>query len=113
MGLRSAGYLREMGAVPLLTRKGEVDIAKRIERGQLRTLKALSRSPVVIRQILAIGEDLKHGVRSIREVVFVYEEAMPLSGGSGLPLDDALLASTTVFDIFPGRSVCGLPEIQP
>ncbi len=40
-------YLREMGAVPLLTREGEVDIAKRIERGQLRVLKALSRSPIV------------------------------------------------------------------
>src|SRR5271167_4601674 len=45
-------YLREMGVVPLLTREGEVDIAKRIERGQLRALKALSRSPLVIRQIL-------------------------------------------------------------
>ena len=50
-------YLREMGAVPLLTREGEVDIAKRIERGHLRVLKALSRSPLVIRQVLAIGED--------------------------------------------------------
>lgn len=39
-------YLREMGAVPLLTREGEVDIAKRIERGKLRVLKALSRSPI-------------------------------------------------------------------
>jgi len=40
-------YLREMGAVPLLTREGEVDIAKRIERGQRRVLKALSRAPLV------------------------------------------------------------------
>jgi RNA polymerase primary sigma factor len=63
-------YLREMGAVPLLTCEGEVDIAKRVERGQLQVLKALSRSPVVIRQILAIGEELKEGVRLIREVVF-------------------------------------------
>ena len=67
-------YLREMGAVPLLTREGEVDIAKRIERGQLRVLKALSRSPIVIRQILAIGEDLKRGVRSIKEIVVFDEE---------------------------------------
>ena len=51
-------YLREMGVAPLLTREVEVDIAKRIERGQLRVLKALSRSPIVIRQIAAIGEDL-------------------------------------------------------
>ncbi len=62
-------YLREMGTVPLLTREGEVEIAKRIERGQLRVLKALSRSPIVIREIVAIGEDLKRGVRSIKEVV--------------------------------------------
>jgi RNA polymerase primary sigma factor len=67
-------YLREMGAVPLLTREGEVDIAKRIERGQRRVLKALSRSPIVIRQILAIAEDLKHGVRPIKEIVVFDEE---------------------------------------
>jgi RNA polymerase primary sigma factor len=67
-------YLREMGAVPLLTREGEVNIAKRIELGQLRTLKALSRSPIVVRQILAIGEDLKCGVRSIKEIVVFDEE---------------------------------------
>ena len=67
-------YLREMGVVPLLTREGEVDIAKRIERGQLRVLKALSRSPIVIRRILAIGEDLKRGARSIKEIVVFDEE---------------------------------------
>src|SRR5712691_6512187 len=67
-------YLREMGVVPLLTREGEVDIAKRIERGQRRVLKALSRSPVVIRQILFIGENLKSGVRSIKEIVVFDEE---------------------------------------
>jgi RNA polymerase primary sigma factor len=66
-------YLREMGTVPLLTREGEVDIAKRIERGQLSALKALSRSPFVIRQILVIGEDLKRGIRSIKEIV-VFDE---------------------------------------
>jgi RNA polymerase primary sigma factor len=67
-------YLREMGTVPLLTREGEVEIAKRIERGQLRVLKAISRSPIVIRDIIAIGEDLKRGVRSIKEVVIFDEE---------------------------------------
>ncbi len=67
-------YLREMGTVPLLTREGEVEIAKRIERGQLRVLKALSRSPIVIREIISIGEDLKRGVRSIKEIVTFDEE---------------------------------------
>src|SRR5437660_12397549 len=69
-------YLREMGTVPLLTREGEVEIAKRIERGQLRVLKALSRSPIVIRELLAMGEDLKKGVRSIKEVVTFDEEEL-------------------------------------
>jgi len=67
-------YLREMGTVPLLTREGEVEIAKRIERGQLRVLKALSRSPIVINELLALGEDLKKQVRSIKEVVTFDEE---------------------------------------
>jgi RNA polymerase primary sigma factor len=67
-------YLREMGTVPLLTREGEVEIAKRIERGQLRVLKAISRSPIVIREVVALGEDLKRGVRNIKEVVIFDEE---------------------------------------
>jgi RNA polymerase primary sigma factor len=67
-------YLREMGTVPLLTREGEVEIAKRIERGQIRVLKALSRSPIVIRELLAMGDDLTKGVRSIKEVVTFDEE---------------------------------------
>src|SRR5207253_4863997 len=48
-------YLREMGSVPLLTRDGEVEIAKRIERGQLTVLKVLSRSPVIVREIITVG----------------------------------------------------------
>jgi RNA polymerase primary sigma factor len=67
-------YLREMGTVPLLTREGEVEIAKRIERGQIRVLKALSRSAIVIREVLATGDDLKRGVRSVKEVVIFDEE---------------------------------------
>src|SRR5213080_5513852 len=45
-------YLREMGTVPVLTRDGEVEIAKRIERGQLTVLKVLSRAPVIVREII-------------------------------------------------------------
>jgi RNA polymerase primary sigma factor len=69
-------YLREMGTVPLLTREGEVEIAKRIERGQLRVMKAISRSSIVIREIVGLGEDLKRGVRSIKEVVTFDEEEL-------------------------------------
>src|ERR1039457_4831425 len=67
-------YLREMGASPLLTREEEVEIAKRIERGQITALKALSRSPIVIQQVLALGEDLKRGLRSIKDTVVFDEE---------------------------------------
>jgi RNA polymerase primary sigma factor len=69
-------YLREMGTVPLLTREGEVEIAKRIERGQLRVLKAISRSPIVIREVAALGEDLKRGVRNVKEVVIFDDEEL-------------------------------------
>jgi len=67
-------YLREMGASPLLTREGEVEIAKRIERGQLSSMKALSRSPIVVHEVLAMAEDLKRGLRSIQETVVFDEE---------------------------------------
>src|SRR5258708_30421547 len=59
--------------VRFLTREEEADIAKRIARGQVRALKALSRSPIAIRQIIAIREDLNLGVRSIKEIV-VFDE---------------------------------------
>jgi RNA polymerase primary sigma factor len=67
-------YLREMGTVPLLTRQGEIEIAKRFERGHLRVLKAISRCPIVIREVKAIGSDLECGVRSIKELVVFNEE---------------------------------------
>ena len=68
-------YLREMGVVPLLTREGEVAIAKRIERGQLKTQKAIARSPIAVRELLRIGEDLEVGKASIRETVTFSEQA--------------------------------------
>jgi RNA polymerase primary sigma factor len=62
-------YLREMGTVPLLSREGEVEIAKRIEHGQKIVLKALSRSRLVVREILNIGDKLKKHLESIRDIV--------------------------------------------
>jgi RNA polymerase primary sigma factor len=67
-------YLREMSASALLTREGEVEIAKRIERGQMSAWKVLSRSPIVIRQVLTIGENLKSGMRSIKDIVIFDED---------------------------------------
>ena len=68
-------YLREMGVVPLLTREGEVAIAKRIERGQLKTQKAIARSPIAVREVLRIGEDLEAGKINIRDTVTFSEQA--------------------------------------
>ncbi len=68
-------YLREMGVVPLLTREGEVAIAKRIERGQLKTQKAIARSPIAVKELLRIGEELEAWTANIREIVTFSEQA--------------------------------------
>jgi RNA polymerase primary sigma factor len=67
-------YLREMGTVPLLTREGEVEIAKRIERGKLAVIKSISRTPTVARKVIEMGDRLKARERSIRELVIFNDE---------------------------------------
>ena len=69
-------YLREMGTVPLLTREGEVAIAKRIERGQLLVLKTTTRSPIIIKELVGIADDLRQGSRSIKEIVQFDDEEL-------------------------------------
>ena len=69
-------YLPEMGTVPLLTREGEVAIAKRIERGQLLVMKTITRSPIVVKELIAIAEDLRSGTRSIKEIVVFDDEEL-------------------------------------
>jgi RNA polymerase primary sigma factor len=69
-------YLREMGLVPLLTREGEVALAKRIERGRLLVLKTITRSPIVIKELSEVFKDLREGARSIKEIVIFDEEEL-------------------------------------
>src|SRR5256886_1972521 len=67
-------YLREMGTVPLLTREGEVEIARRIERGKLAVIKSISRTPLVARKVIELGDQLHTGDRTIRELVIFNDE---------------------------------------
>src|SRR5437660_2497930 len=69
-------YLREMGTVPLLTRDGEVEIAKRIERGQLTVMKSLSRSAVIVREIISLGEQLKHDPGISKDILQISDEEL-------------------------------------
>ena len=69
-------YLREMGTVPLLTREGEVRIAKRIERGKVAIVKSVSRTPTVAKTTIHIGEQLRRGDRTIRELVTFQDEEL-------------------------------------
>ena len=69
-------YLREMGTVPLLTREGEVAIAKRLESGQRLVLKTISRSSIVLKEILAIGEELSKDTQSIKKIIQLDDEEL-------------------------------------
>src|ERR1035437_4227741 len=67
-------YLREMGTVPLLAREGEVEIARRIERGKLSVIKSISRTPLVAKRVISLGDQLHAGERTIRELVIFNDE---------------------------------------
>jgi RNA polymerase primary sigma factor len=69
-------YLREMGSVPLLKRQDEVAIAKRMERGHLMVLKTISRSPIVLKELIAVGEELRNGSLSIRKIIQFDQEEL-------------------------------------
>lgn len=69
-------YLREMGSVPLLKRADEVAIAKRMERGHLMVLKTISRSPIVLKELISVAEDLRNGTISIKKIVQFDQEEL-------------------------------------
>ncbi|MFQ5876712.1 MAG: RNA polymerase sigma factor RpoD [Acidobacteriota bacterium] len=67
-------YLREMGTVPLLTREGEVEIARRIERGEKNVVKALSRSRYVINQLLEYGRRIRAKEIRVEDLITVDDD---------------------------------------
>jgi RNA polymerase primary sigma factor len=69
-------YLREMGVVPLLNRETEIALAKRMERGKLRVMKTVSRSPLVAKELIAVGAELRNGSLSIKRVLHLQEEEL-------------------------------------
>jgi RNA polymerase primary sigma factor len=69
-------YLREMGTVPLLTREGEVEIAKRIERGKKAVLRVVARTPMAATEVVRLGEKLRAGEIAVRDLVVFNEEEM-------------------------------------
>jgi RNA polymerase primary sigma factor len=69
-------YLREMGTVPLLTRESEVVLAKRFERGHLLVLKTITRAPLILKELLQVGEALRNDSRSIKEIVQFEDEEL-------------------------------------
>ena len=62
-------YLREMGTVALLTREGEIELAQRIEHGQRLALRTLSRSPLVIREVIRVAAEVEEDTLSLRDVL--------------------------------------------
>ncbi len=62
-------YLHEMGCVSLLTREGEVEIAKRIELGEQQVFSVIIGCPVTIKEVLALGDKLRKGTIRLKEVV--------------------------------------------
>ena len=67
-------YLREMGTVPLLTREGEVEIAKRIERGKKAVMRIITRTPMAAQEVARLAERLGAGELTVRDVVIFNEE---------------------------------------
>src|SRR5712664_967113 len=71
-------YLREMGTVPPLTREREVAIAKRMERGYRRVLKATSRAPIVLQEVISLGRHLREGTQAIKKIVHLDDEELTM-----------------------------------
>jgi RNA polymerase primary sigma factor len=82
-------YLREMGTVPLLTRDGEIELARRIERGARSVGKALARSPLVIREVLALRDVLVARPEKVADVLALKDQETEAADANVVPdIDD-------------------------
>jgi len=95
-------YLREMGSVRLLNREGEIEIARRIERGLAKTRRTLSRCPLIIQEIVRIGEDLRSGAAGARDILqcndpLPSDDVWDAAGGELLRACDELAAARKKF----------------
>ncbi|HUQ90605.1 MAG TPA: RNA polymerase sigma factor RpoD [Bryobacteraceae bacterium] len=86
-------YLREMGTVPLLTRDGEIELAKRIEHGQRLVSRALSRSPLIIRDLFGMAVDVQQLNVSVRDILI--QSDMLVSDEAAEAQTSELLATIT------------------
>ncbi|MCB1018518.1 MAG: hypothetical protein KDC27_01255, partial [Acidobacteria bacterium] len=102
-------YLRQMGAAPLLTREGEVSIARRIERGRRLIRRTIFANPVALREIVTLAEQVGGGARSIREICTVDDG----DDGQGAKGSDALIAQLKSFEDLAARVESARARLRP
>jgi RNA polymerase primary sigma factor len=106
-------YLRKMGSVSLLTREGEVEIAKRIEEGEKEVLASVLSSEIAIREITELGERLRKGKIRVREIVKDAGEEQPAEGEEPEEAEDEVVEAEASGDGAEGAAAEGAEPEKP